>query len=504
MRDWQKLLGLLVTFMAVAAMARGEATAKVDTEKELRALIRDVRGYLRRLDRISPREGAEARREIANGARDLAAERTAMRRAGLPLTRAELKETAPPPEQDAAPFYRQLVRVLEAQPLDPQLTKLVADLDKRFSHTDQQTAALRTLLGDRQDVMGLIHQAGDRPGCSLRADWEHDSTLVSETSAMRQAIRLLRAESGLLARDGHVAEAITNQTRALRIAEHAASDPNLVGYLLTVALYRMALDGMADLPQVAGEDAETAEAVRRAITTNRARLDLRRALVGETVFLVGGMSHMRREVRQTGTDTLRSAYLWDLDEILHPAPRKVRKLAPDELRLWEGILGAVEANLLRQRRRVMVALERPYSERQAALQQIDRTVDFPSRNPVRLLIAYSGLLYSGADRKWAQSRAQEAVLIAGAAVLAFRSRQGRFPETLEQALPESPLDPFNGQPLRYRHTGDGFRVDSVGKENRQSTAPTEAGEPIAFIYPAPLPESRRVPPDARPEQVRPP
>jgi hypothetical protein len=123
MRDWRVTLGLCGVFVALtvivrAATAHGEPAGGVDSEQEIRALIKDVRGYLRRLDRTSPRETAEARREIANGARDLAAERVAMRKAGLPLTRVELKEPVPPPEQDAAPIYRQLVRVLKAQPLD--------------------------------------------------------------------------------------------------------------------------------------------------------------------------------------------------------------------------------------------------------------------------------------------------------------------------------------------------------------------------------------------------
>ena len=117
---WGKRLGVIIAFLGIAAMAYGEPLGEVDNEKDLRALIQDVQANLRRLDRTSPREATEARREIANGARDLAAERAAMRRSGLPLTRADLKDM-PPPEQDAAPIIRQLVRVLKAQPLDEQL-----------------------------------------------------------------------------------------------------------------------------------------------------------------------------------------------------------------------------------------------------------------------------------------------------------------------------------------------------------------------------------------------
>jgi len=89
------------------------------------------------------------------------------------------------------------------------------------------------------------------------------------------------------------------------------------------------------------------------------------------------------------------------------------------------------------------------------------------------------------DLKRARVRAQAATLTAGAAVLAYRAREGQWPATLEAAMKEPPRDPFNGQPLRYHLTDKGFRVESVGKEDRQYTAPVGAGAPIAFGYPAP-------------------
>lgn len=491
--SWRVILGLGSACVALAGMVRVGRAETVDaTDKELRALVQDVRGYLRRLDRTRPREAAEAQREIANGARNLAAERAAWRRAGLPLTRAELKMPALPPEQDAAPIYREFVRLLQAQPLDPQLTQILADLDRRRPHTGEQTTALRTLLEDRHDVMALIHQAGDRPGCSLRSDWgQLEGALWREMSAMRQAVRLLRAESSLLARDGQADAAIANETRALRIADHAGCEPLMANYLVMIACHRIALDGMADVLLAPTLDAKGADAVGQAVRTQQPRLDARRALTGESVFLALGMQGTRKELRETGTDCLRRAFHLDFAEWLNETetgrrtPKQGKQAAPEELQLWGGILDAVEARLLRQRRTMIAAQAKPYAERQAILEQMARTNDTPSRSPVHLVVSAWGTVYSGADTKKLLASTQVAVLTAAAAVVVYQRRQGRWPERLAQALPQPPVDPFNGQPLQYRPTGDGFHIESVGKEDRSFTATAGAGTPIAFGYPAP-------------------
>ena len=55
-RGWLAALiaaaGLFIALVAVPATASGEMPEQVDADKETRALIRDVRAYLRQLDRI--------------------------------------------------------------------------------------------------------------------------------------------------------------------------------------------------------------------------------------------------------------------------------------------------------------------------------------------------------------------------------------------------------------------------------------------------------------------
>jgi hypothetical protein len=86
------------------------------------------------------------------------------------------------------------------------------------------------------------------------------------------------------------------------------------------------------------------------------------------------------------------------------------------------------------------------------------------------------------------SPVREAVLIAGAGVLADRARRGTFPDKIPERL-TTLRDPFSGQPLKYRREDDGFVVYSVGPEgNFTGPPPGERFVPgqAFFRYP-PLP-----------------
>lgn len=472
-------------------MARSEETPK---EKALRALFRDVRSYLGRLERDHPAEATAARREIAHGAQAVAEQRAAWEKAHLPVTSDKLREAPPPTTPDAAPLYQELVRAMDAQSLTLGLWDIVGDMKGRLALSPGQREALRRLLADRQQVLDLIHEAGDRRYCSLRADQSSSGTLAHEHMAMQQAMRLLRAESVLLAGEGHHFDAIANQTRALRIAEHVAAEPVALPYLMSVAYCRQALDGMEDLLHIASADPAVMDAARQTITAHLPRLDLHRALIGDTVALIGNLGEIRREVREMGPAVLPSWFLWDdvirRSETGRALPRKHRAPASEELPIWASVLDALEARELDHRRRLIAAMAYPDTERQRAFEQIDADLDAVSWNPVHLMCA-PWLRYEGMNTKRARAQAHAAVLIAGAAALAFRARQRHFPERLDQISNAPPLDPFTQQPLRYCATHDGFRIESAGEEDREYTAPAAFGYPIAFTYPAPPPEPVR-------------
>jgi hypothetical protein len=141
-------------------------------------------------------------------------------------------------------------------------------------------------------------------------------------------------------------------------------------------------------------------------------------------------------------------------------------------------------------RQVIAHLDKPYPIRQTRLRRLTNAAP-PMNNPVNLVLSVftSTQRLATVDAQVARRRAGEDVVSAGAAVLAYRARHDVCPDRLEQAMPQPPLDPFSGQPLKYRREGDGFVVYSVGASGKfdggqpgRERYPREA----YFRFPAPL------------------
>jgi len=78
----------------------------------------------------------------------------------------------------------------------------------------------------------------------------------------------------------------------------------------------------------------------------------------------------------------------------------------------------------------------------------------------------------------------------GLAVERYRQVHGRWPDTLAalvlEFIPELPVDPYNGSPLKYRRLADGVVIYSVGPDGQDNSGnldrhnPTAPGTDIGF------------------------
>jgi hypothetical protein len=145
--------------------------------------------------------------------------------------------------------------------------------------------------------------------------------------------------------------------------------------------------------------------------------------------------------------------------------------------------------------RVVAAAGLPPAARRAAFRRIDQANAAAKRrpgwanDPIHTLVGMMTLDAAVTGQRDDERRAHEAVLIAGAAVLAARARTGSFPARLPLRI----ADPFtDGKPLLYRREGaTGCVVYSVGAAGH-----FDGGKPgehhwktydIAFRYPGPTP-----------------
>lgn len=254
------------------------------------------------------RQTATMQKFVAAGPATLAREEAAARALGIPLTPAAKQAPLPPPSQNAAPLYTALTALLHAKPLG--LPKYAEGMGATHSYTPAQIAAVRRILAARPDVLRLVHQAAIRPQCVFVRDWSHPlAATFPEFRTQREAARLLQTESYLMARDGKYSEAIATQALGFRVAEHAASDHDLLACLVGYACEAITLSGMQSILAEAGPNAAVDTAVQNAVRTKQSHLSLRDAMAGETGFGVAIFGPMHAAEGQ-GIDAVLAAALF--------------------------------------------------------------------------------------------------------------------------------------------------------------------------------------------------
>ncbi len=462
--------------LAAFALLTLTGTAHAQTAEQIG---RDPMGVLHRLETATDPRSVALRRQIMSGPADLARARAEVAKDGFSLDPARLQRPLPPEESNAAPLYTKLFQLLRDRPVD--LPVYAQPLTGDHTYTPEQIAAVQKVYDSRPDVWGLLHQATDRPQCVWTRDWSRGyGVLFPEFQRMREAARLVQTETFLLAAQGKYVEAVRNQARGLRVAEHAASDPILLSYLVGNACEAITLNGMRALLDQAGPDAAVAEAVRQALGPVRPRLSLRYALTGEIAVPTVAFRKMREGLKKDGLPGMARLLVNAND----PSLKRLTPGTPAERRLTQDWLDESEAIILTRMRFLIAASDLTPIPRRQAFEQDAAASD--AAHPTVLTLLPDTVLPTFTKVEGNETRrvTQEEVTLAGAAVMAARAKAGTFPE----ALPMPFVDPYTSKPLLYRREGaDGFVVYSAGPEGKYDGGkPGDKAAPgeVRFRYPA--------------------
>ncbi len=431
------------------------------------------------------------RQFITAGPANLAREQAAARQAGIPLTPSQLQKPLPPPSQNAAPLYEKLTKLHKDKPLN--LPKYGEGMDAFHSYTPAQIATVRKILANRQDVMTLVHQAADKPQCVFTRDWKQGIVLeFPEYQKQREAARLLKTESYLLARDGRYQEAIANQARGFRVAEHAASDHVLISYLVGVASEAITLSGMQSIMTQAGPNTVVDNMVKAVVASRHSHLSLRDTMAGEDGLDYTNITNMHRYERYGIETALNYGFPDDENGSLPKLQR--RTVSASEQARTHDMIDAWQADYLHQMLPLVLAGDAPVAARRAVYAAAGRQTEASTNLwtlPTQSIHMVSRLLipvFSKMDENDTRIHARETVTLAAAAILSVKAKTGAFPDK----LPPEFTDPYTNKPLQYRREGDhGFVVYAVGPTGRfdggQPGRKTPGVESL-FRYPAvPLP-----------------
>ena len=347
----------------------------------------------------------------------------------------------------------------------------------------------------RRAILNQVTEAARRPRAQYDLRYaDGPNALLPHLAIHKSMAGKLRTRSAARVAAGDTAGAAEDIDTILRLAELTGEDPVLIGYLVRVAIQSSAFSAFWDgTSQHAWSDTQLA-AFQRRFEGLKQRDSLVQAfrgerLFGKTTFELMRVGKLDPDIfGATESDESGNSFGWGL------VPRA-----------WLLQSQAYHSKVLDK---VVGTLQRCDPERGIAAkssiwetERIDQTV-FDTANPrfhpyrilTHMLLPSLAKVHAKADRSLTTSR----LAITVAALERHRLATGSYPKSLDDLvpkwLPAVPLDPMDGQPLRYRLNADGtFTLYGVGPNHADDNGVFESqqGQDLDWVWPPNHPTEER-------------
>jgi len=412
------------------------------------------------------------RQEIADGPSDLAHEKADCLAHGIPIA---FPVNTVPSDQDARPLYLHWDALRRKQKAE--FPPYANPLAPHFAYTPEQLDRIQKIIDSHPAVFALLHNAAKKPYLT------NPPLNYSVFSKCREGAREILTESFLLAHRGDYSDAIAIQTLGFALARQFSRQPNLMNYLVGSAVQGIAITGLQDTLSMAGPNRRVDEQVASTLKANQIQFSLKDALAGETPTQLYVISI----AKASSTKDPEGAFAY-LAGKLGSARKSSVPATPEEVKFIGNTSDAATARYLRQQIVVVRAAGQTPSARDAAFKRIDAenaqssNVDSAKIDPISAwCIPLDSYVSFGQNNRRMLARVQ--IILAASAVLSKRAQSGHYPAK----LPGTFLDPYNGNQLTYRHTGDkSFIIYSVGPDGSYKGEEPAKGGATRFHYP-PLP-----------------
>jgi hypothetical protein len=391
------------------------------------------------------------------GSRAVTAELARITEAGEPASAAELEEfyAAPPAEADCTEFWLQAFKILDTEDFHDTYWDLGFDGGGKFSGPAPgkpwpQLGEAEAFLEQYSEALSLIHEAASRGGAArFPTDFSLGINMkMPELERLRLCARLIEVEAYVRAHHGDIAGAAESIRAMHTVAESLSGYPILVAYLVNIYIRGIEMDSLEELLPVVPFTDEQLAGFRDDIIAAEDSQDLYHAWVGEraviiTVFRDPESIDENCFIEKPWTDVL---LLNDADLAW-------------TLNCYAGWI-AISKGPWPEALEESLRLSTEFEQSMDAMNSVQKLAFLGT---VQLLPAANACFIAEA-KFLARARAADAAL----AAQLYRRGHGRWPEKLEDLVPEFlaqvPTDPFDGKPLRVHHTEDELVIYSVGED----------------------------------------
>jgi hypothetical protein len=314
-------------------------------------------------------------------------------------------------------------------------------------------ADLLFLLGLNEAELGEVRAALQRPHANFKIHMEEGfNVLLPELSVMKSFAGAFQLKAVAELAAGRTAAAFADTRAAFAISDALRTEPLLIAGLVRIASLEIGLqplwEGLARHQWTADQAAQFQAQLGRINLVDEMQRDLR----GERIFCITTLDLMRRD-RKEALGSEEGG--WSVDLLRYMPSGWFYRNEVTIGRLFQAGLGAFDP----VRRTVDLALaDRTAGDAEQQLRQ---------KHPYTI---FASMLVPAINKSVAKTgRTQASVNLAATACALerFREHAGRYPENLDALVPRFmerlPVDPVNGEPLRYRLLDDGrFVLYSVG------------------------------------------
>jgi hypothetical protein len=407
-----------------------------------------------------------------SSSRKLRESQTQLRDSGRPLTLEEIFPERIPDEENAAIELATAVGQLKKEEIgESDLFSELRDAAKELLEDSADADALdrfRRLYasGAVAEALTLVEEGILKDGYHNELDLSQGIMLkLPHIEELMGLSRILAATAQLQAADGDQAGAWDTALTSLRLANALKDEPLLISQLVRTASINRAIDSIRSLDYSAAPRSHLAE-IDALLTRMEdpapfvTALDTERLLIGEQFFGPDGAK--RAQLTDTSQRGLGHNIVMGAYQFLPPLRQRDR---------------AEHSNALREMADMM---SQPFAPGDLQLAKKIHA-DIPLYSVIsKMTVPALGTLKSRMTTTFAEA----SITRAGLAVMDYQDQHGAYPPDLASLGRDDLMDPFNGEPLRYRSDGTGFTIYSVGEDQTDDSAATGSDE-ITWSYSEP-------------------
>jgi hypothetical protein len=379
-----------------------------------------------------------------------------IRKQGYPVTLAELDKwyPQPPPGENAADTYLKAFALFSSKQASDTNLPIVGDtrLPRRGWVMDEDMKReIADYLGKNSQALALLHTASGFSRCRYPIDLTNGSaTLLPHLTSIHKGVRLLLLEAIFRAQNGEADQAVRSVLCSLALANSLTAEPLEISQLTRLTGYREAATYLSVVLSRVTPSENSLKELENAFSNLRASEGLLYGNAGERCL---GIDFCKRP-----TESI-------IAMLGHATPPPYLK----QKVLFFRVTGCLDIFLLRylkdeERYREVCSMPLPEGVKQT------KNADPAASLTQLLLICFLRLGEGSIIQVVGFDTAQVDACRTGLAIERHRLSNSNLPNKLDELVPAYlatiPVDPFDGQLLRYKKLAKGYVVYSVGEDGK--------------------------------------